>query len=187
MKITKPFKAATPASITQGFHDGHKGLDMVSWDKNVYGTPLTAPEHCQVIRIVADTYTPDDTTNLKRGYGIYLKGLETGYVHLYWHILPTTPVTTGQYVKRGQIVAYMGNAGNVRAGGVYVPIEDRLKPSKPGTHLHWEMMSSYTPGNKGVLVDPSKYIDWTLTPSYTVADTLKAIAVVLGKISKLIS
>lgn len=180
--ITPPFKDATRTSIVQSFHDKHKGLDMVSWAKTVYGTPLTAPEHCQVIRIVADTYTPDDTTNIKRGYGIYLKGLETGYVHLFWHILPTVPVSVGDYAKRGSIVAFMGNAGFVTAGGKYVPIEDRLNPSKPGTHLHWEMMTTYTPGNKGVLVDPAKYIDWNLKPDYTLTDLMKATIVVLRKI-----
>lgn len=185
VKITKPYKSAGKRnrSITQGFHDKHKALDMIVPRKSSYGEPLVAPEDVEIVRIVGDTYTPEDTTNLKRGYGIFMLGMETGFYHQYWHTLPILPVSVGQKVKRGKIVAFMGNAGKVYSGGGYVAVGDRLLPEKPGTHLHYEMYDSYDPSRhkKGIHVDPRLYIDWDLPVTYTYLDLLKATSVVLAK------
>lgn len=189
--FTIPFKDATIYSITQGYHKDHKALDMVKDRVGVirknYGVPLVAPEHCQVTYLKGDTFTPNDESNLKRGYGIWLKGLETGHTHFYWHTLPIFPVNVGDFIQRGKIVAYMGNAGYVTRGGVYVPIERRLDDDRPGTHLHYEMYApSWELGKKKQFVDMTPMIDWQRKPSYTNKDVLRCAAIVLGKLSKLI-
>lgn len=177
----------THASISQTFHSKHQALDIISRQKETvggYGTPLCAPEACRVLSIIGDSYTPESHAELEHGYGIWLKGLETGFTHLYWHVLPILPVSEGQVVTRGQIVAYMGNAGNVLSNNVYVPLESRTKNPYPGTHLHWEMFNpQYTLGktkNKYVL-NPLNYLG-AEEPYYSIADQLKAIAVVISKI-----
>jgi murein DD-endopeptidase MepM/ murein hydrolase activator NlpD len=175
--------------ITQKFNTKHFAWDIVTTDtrKLRYGTPLAAPERVKVIRIVGDTYTPGDTKNLARGYGIFMQGLETGLFHQYWHTLPILPVSVGDIVERGKIVAFMGNAGTVRVGGKDVPVEQRLEDEKPGTHLHWEIMETYTPNKKGKHVDPKTLVDVGKLPTYTSVDVLRSTAVVLGKMSRLLS
>jgi len=185
-KLTPP---CHKMKVTQKYHADHLAWDIITTDKPKfrYGTPLAAPERVKVIRIVGDTYTPSSTQNLKRGYGIFMQGLETGLFHQYWHTLPILPVSVGDIVERGKIVAFMGNAGTVRVGGEYVPVTQRLEDEKPGTHLHWEVMASYSAGRKGDHIDPEALIDLKKKPTYTSFDVLKATAVVLGKMSKLIS
>lgn len=180
MIFTPPYKGAYPSLISQGYHSKHKALDMVVFGSdNGWGTPLVAPEDCQVVKIYNAL-----NSDLKNGYGIFLYGIETQKVHQYWHTWSACPVDEGEYVKRGQIVAFMGNAGNVFMGGKYVPLDERYTPTKKGTHLHWEYMDSYKPGKKGTHRDQTKLIDWTLKPTYTAFDHLKAISRTLVKLSK---
>lgn len=189
MKLSAPYKGAMQYTITQGFKLGvHPALDMVLFDtRGGMGTPLCAPEDCTVIKIKGDGYTPGDTDPFAHGYGIWLKGLETGYTHLYWHTKPIFPVSPGQTVKRGEIVAFMGNSGYVFSGGVRVPVEDALSTYK-GTHLHWEVFEpKWRIGKPKLFVDFSKEIDWNSQPSYGLLALTRATAVVLAKISKLIS
>lgn len=175
--ITKFFKGMRPANITQGFHDGHKALDIVG----SYGTPMCAPEDCLVLGIRGDGFTPNSTNNLKRGYGVSLLGKETGTEYLIWHCLPYLPVWGGDSVKRGQIVAFMGNSGYVLVGGIEVVIDERPKPPYRGTHLHVE-------GSKnGVKYDLLPEINWSWEPTYTKADLLKATMVCLTKMLRALS
>lgn len=186
-KLSQPF---SDTYITQYFHSGHYALDMVSTKKQKsYGLPLVAPEDAIVIRIVGNTYTPEDTSNLKRGYGIFLQGLETGLFHQYWHTQPVCPVSVGQTVKRGKIVAFMGNAGTVRRNGKYVEVGDRLTVEKPGTHLHWEVMKSYDPiqVRKGEHVDPFPLVDWLTPTKYGTFDLLSAVSITLLKTKGLLA
>lgn len=190
-KLTKTFKGMTEQNITQTYHEGHKALDIVSyttWFQNKgYGTPLCAMERSLVLEIVEGTYTPDDTTELKRGYGVWLRGLETGQSYLYWHTLPILPVSIGETIERGKIVAFMGNAGYVTVGGEYVPIEKRTT-TKDGTHLHLEGFGDgYKVGRKKNFINVLPQIDWDLEPTYTNAEHIKAISIVAGKTLKLIS
>jgi len=189
--ISVPFYGATIDSISQTYHGKHPALDMVCSSKTSplgYGTPLTAPEDCEVLRITGDTYTPGSSGNLKRGYGIYLTGLETGCTHFFWHTLPIMPVNVGQKVSRGKIVAFMGNAGAVYSNDNYVPLSERTTPPYNGTHLHWEMMGpGYIFTEPKNWVNPLDYIDWGSFPAYSNYDFLKASSVVLGKIVGLVS
>lgn len=189
--LNTPYKGAGLTTISQTFHEGHKALDLVVWRSSNaltrgYGTPLCAPERSIVRRIVGDSYTPGSDHNLERGYGIFLLGVETGFTHEYWHTQPIHPVSEGDVVQRGQIVAYMGNAGNVRAGTRYVPLEERTSDPFPGTHLHWEIMDrGYTIGGRKKHLNPLDHINWTLQPTYTTGDQLRAMAVVFGKMLKI--
>lgn len=180
-----------PDDISQTYHANHKALDITPDDRKIfygYGTPLTAPEEVRIIRITGDTYTPDSTKNLQRGYGVWMKGLETGFTHLYWHVLPYLPVWGGDIVKRGKIVAFMGNAGLVYRGGVYVPLEDRTDPDFPGLHLHWETFDpTFRMGDAkaGHEVNQIPLLDYSLQPTYTTLDHLLAYGVVVKKWRKL--
>lgn len=179
-KLTLFFKGMTKDDITQVFHSGHKAWDLVEYNTptgKLYGTPLCAPENCLVLGVTKESLSHDNS-GLEHGYGIRLRGLETGHDYLYWHTLPTFPVWGGDTVKRGQIVAYMGNAGYVTVGGVYVPLEERVKDPEPGTHLHVVVYKN------GVEIDPMPLINWNWQPQYTFLDFVRAMMVVLKKISQ---
>ena len=75
---------------------GHKGIDFVSSDKNVYST-------CNgVVRVVAY----DET-----GWGRYISIGEDDRRHLYCH-LESIKVVEGAKVKAGQLIGVMGSTGN---------------------------------------------------------------------------
>lgn len=187
MKLTIPCHDMV---ITQKYHKDHKAWDIITTAKQSmrYGVPLCAPEMVKIVRIFGDTYTPGSNRNLKLGYGVIMQGLESGNFHLFWHTLPIKPVSVGDIVGRGKIVAFMGNAGLVRVGGKYVEIERRLDEEKPGTHLHWEIMMSYEPAThkKGDLIDPASLVDLKKLPTYTSVDLLRATAIVVAKMARLI-
>lgn len=188
--LSLPYKGATKDYITQTYHNGHKALDMVYYSslyKYSYGVPLCAPEDVEIIKIAGDVYTPETTEDDKRGFGVWMKGLETGYTHWFLHTQVLLPVNVGDTVRRGQIVAFMGNSGNVYSNGVYVPLEKRRTAPYPGSHLHWELYDKkYKLGGIKRLINPLESIDWTREPVYTNADYLKALAVVVGKAAGLL-
>jgi murein DD-endopeptidase MepM/ murein hydrolase activator NlpD len=175
-KLSAPYKGCRDVHITQGWKEVvHPALDIAKFDsRHGMGEPLTAPEDVTILRISGETLTTGHDA-IKNGYGVYMKGLETGLVHLYWHTYPVFPVKVGETVKRGKIVAFMSNSGYVVSGGKYVPIESRLT-THDGTHLHWEVMAeSYVIGKKKPFVNYTGMIDWTLQPTYTWMDQKLAI------------
>lgn len=189
-KLSVPFKGFTVNNISQYYHADHRAWDIVGVKKSRgYGTPLCALEDKEVIMAIADGYTPKDTRNLARGYGVWMRGLETGLVYQYWHTLPYLPVNVGDIVKRGKIVAFMGNAGNVYQNGTYVPIENRLDAEKLGTHLHLVIFPKGHIPYKTIqkALDPMQYIDLSLQPTYTQMDLLAASAKSLLKMSNVLS
>lgn len=177
--LTLPFKNFTPDDITQVFHKDHKAIDVVeNSTTRLYGTPLCAVEDALVLKIFTEKLD-DRSHGLEQGYGIKIKGLETGHTYTYWHTLPYMPVWGGDRVKRGQIIAYMGNSGTVFQGGVPVPIKDRLHTPFPGTHLH---LVDYDENGKQVNIVPR--LNWNWQPQYTAIDQVKAMSVVFGKMAK---
>ncbi len=185
--ISLLFKGMNKSSITQDFHKGHKALDITPPKKiNFgYGTPLCAPENCLVLGINGDGFTAFSYKNFVYGYGIKLKGLETGHEYLFWHCLPMFPVWGGDMVKRGQIVAYMGNSGKVFQGNKEVELKDRdqlpfnpKNPEEDGLHLHFEMYKN------GKQIDPTPHFNWSWQPQYGALDQIRASLVVINKIRK---
>lgn len=174
--LIKPYKKANVLQITQGFHRQHEAIDIVS----TYGTPLVAPETCRVVRIFGDGPITNSYKELEYGYGVRLRGLESGRHYLYWHTWPYLPVWSGDIVKAGQIIAFMGNSGNVFTGGNYVPLDLRAVSPYKGTHLHLEMFSA-----EGRPIDPAMNIDWFYEPIYSTSDWVKAVSATLLKIGKL--
>lgn len=179
MNCTKPYKNFTVLDVTQGFHSGHKAIDAVP-KKLPYGKPLVAPEEIEVEKIWGGSKVSNSLEDITFGYGIAMKGLETGRRYVYWHCLPIFPVWAGDRVKRGKIAAFMGNAGNVTVGGAYVPAEARLNPEKPGTHLHEVVQIN------GVPIDPLSVMDVTTEPIYTNLDLSIAMMMCTVKILKLL-
>lgn len=187
--LSLPFKKFTKENISQTYHEKHKALDLATFDRMAYGEPLCAPENCRIDRIVEALEIDGKLDKYEKGYGVWMTGLETGMVHLYWHVLPTVPVNGGDTVTRGQIVAFMGNSGNVYGGGVYVPIEKRLVKPFLGTHLHYKL---YKQGHKigkhdGDELNPLDYFNWNWQPTYTQVEYLKTVAKTLSKMVKLLS
>ncbi|NLA75376.1 MAG: M23 family metallopeptidase, partial [Deltaproteobacteria bacterium] len=98
----------------------HSGLDIAA--KN--GSPIIAPAD-GVVSGIEKSYGYGNLLTVNHGYG-----LKTRYAHL-----SKILVKKGQAVKRGDIIANMGNTGR-----------------STGPHLHYEVFL------EGVPVDPSRYI-----------------------------
>lgn len=172
--ILKPYKNFNTDCVTQVFHQFHKAIDSLPKGKFAYGCPLVAPERCRIGKIYGNTKTENNDA-LKNGYGLFMKGIDSGFEHLYWHTLPVMPVSTGDIVEKGTIVAFVGNSGNVISGGVYVPLEDRLLDNKAGTHLHQVITKD------GFPFDPLSIIDLNTEPSYSTLDLIIALTKTITK------
>ena len=98
----------------------HKGLDISA----KMNTPVIAPAD-GVVSAVGKTYGYGKNLHIKHGHGI-----KTSYGHLQKSL-----VKKGQYVKRGQIIALVGNSGR-----------------STGPHLHYEVYL------KGIPLNPLRYI-----------------------------
>lgn len=106
------FRRPTQGILTQGFHRGHYGIDIAS----KMNTPIYASASGKVVK---------SATGWNWGYGNYIvvdhgNGIETLYAHN--NVLK---VSAGDTVKKGQLLALMGNTGNVRG--------------RTGIHLHFEL------------------------------------------------
>jgi murein DD-endopeptidase MepM/ murein hydrolase activator NlpD len=98
----------------------HKGLDIAG----AYGSPVRAAAD-GIVEISSSYY----------GYGLYVQidhghGLQTAYGHN-----SELAVSVGEKVKKGQVIAYMGNSG-----------------VSTGTHLHYEVIKN------GVQVNPANFL-----------------------------
>ena len=181
--LSKPFAAATLYKISQRFGvnpqwyqpDGHPGVD---WTDD-YGTPLLAGEDSLVVGITTPGVITDDPEYMRRGFGISLRG-DSGLECLYWHCLPIFPVNVGDNVRRGQIVAYMGNSGFVTVAGGIIPVEYRSLPPYRGTHVHQEVVKD------GKRVDPLNEIDMLLPIEQRPQDFLIKAQVMILKIAHLL-
>lgn len=113
-------------TITSGFGPRwgtfHKGIDITSG--GAYGQPIVAADSGRVMMAGWGNYGT--------GYGGYGNVVAIdhggGYSTLYAHCSGVA-VSTGQTVKKGQVIAYVGNTGDV--SGSFGP--------HPGTHLHFEV------------------------------------------------
>ena len=115
-------------AITQGFHSGHKGLDISGG--GIYGQPIVASDSGYVVFAGFGS-----AANSHNRYG-YCVDLDhgNGYSTMYAHCSALT-VSTGSYVTKGQVIGYVGNTGQ-----------------SYGAHLHFEIRHYGTP------VNPSSYV-----------------------------
>ena len=123
--------------ITQGYKKGvHNGVDLVN--TNSKGAHLLGWEVAHSDGVVV-AYRNNCTGFEKGSYGNYVKLKHNdGYYTLYAHMAyNTVKVKTGDNVKRGQVLGYMGNTGYSFGG-----------------HLHFEVRDT-----NDVKIDPIPYLD----------------------------
>lgn len=104
-----------------GQHVHHDGLDIA----NEVGTPVFAP---------ADGIVKEAGIKQDFGIAVVLEHPETGLQSIYGH-LSKYVVLANQFVRRGELIAFMGNTGK-----------------STGPHLHYEIHQNNSP------VDPVKFI-----------------------------
>jgi murein DD-endopeptidase MepM/ murein hydrolase activator NlpD len=97
--------------ISQGYHRGHDGLDIVA----ARGTPIRAMA-TGVVSYVG--WNPWDSR--PRAFMVVLVH-QGGYETKYGHLLPRRGVGLGRLVRRGEVIGYMGNTGH--STGVHLHLE----------------------------------------------------------------
>lgn len=102
---TGHFLWPTAGRITQGFSTRHDGIDIAA----PRGTPLHASDSGEVV------WSGWRTDGL--GYAVIIDH-HNGYVTVYGHQMRRPPVRVGQYVRRGQVIGYVGSTG--RSTGPHV-------------------------------------------------------------------
>lgn len=108
---------------TTGASTSHAGVDLAA----PVGTPIYAPADADVV--VAGPGT---------GFGYYVTLSHGADIYSrYGHITPNIPVEVGDFVKKGDLIAYSGNTG-----------------TSTGPHLHYEIRLGGTLGFGGDVVHP---------------------------------
>ena len=121
--------------ITQGFINGHRGMDLVG--KNYTIDDIISYDSGQVLMAVTG-YGNGAGEGVNWRYGNFVKVLhDNGTVCLYAH-MEYVSVKVGQRVSKGQILGRMGNSGNSFGG-----------------HLHWEF---WTKNDYNSNIDPAPYL-----------------------------
>jgi murein DD-endopeptidase MepM/ murein hydrolase activator NlpD len=110
------FMRPSNGRISQGYHSGHDGLDIVSYS----GAPIRAAA-AGVVAYVG--WNPWDKG--RRAF-VVVVGHATGYETIYGHLLPIRRVRIGQGVLKGQIIGRMGSTGH-----------------STGTHVHFEVSRNW--------------------------------------------
>ena len=121
-------------NITQGYNSNHKAVDMVDVDRKL--DYVVAHTEGKVI-ILQDGYNNIKGSTRNTSYGNFVKiEHKNGYATLYAHMQKGLLVKNGEYVKKGQVLGYMGNSGNAN-----------------GAHLHFEVWKD------GIRINPTEYLD----------------------------
>ena len=107
--------------ITQGFVNGHRGLDLVGPNYTLDDIVSYANG---TVNMAVNGYGNGAGEGVNWAYGNFVKIInDDGTVCLYAH-MEYTSVKVGQRVSKGQVIGRMGNSGNSFGG-----------------HLHWEFWS----------------------------------------------
>jgi murein DD-endopeptidase MepM/ murein hydrolase activator NlpD len=169
-----PYKNCKIQQVSQLFKNGHQAVDWCP--KNPYGTPLVAPCNGVVESIRTDTNIYDEFwAPFGKGYGIVIKDDDDQSYNLYWHCLQVFPVEVGERVTKGRtVIAQMGNSGICYSDGIEVPLEKRLKPPYPGTHLHQERYLLDGNNNK-TYYDPLMFTDFGELVNPNMLDYIKKV------------
>ena len=121
--------------ITQGFINGHRGLDLVGPNYTLDDIISYADG---TVNMAVNGYGNGAGEGVNWAYGNFVKILnDDGTVCLYAH-MEYTSVKVGQRVSKGQVIGRMGNSGNSYGG-----------------HLHWEFWSC---NDYYKNIDPSPYL-----------------------------
>ena len=121
--------------ITQGFVNGHRGLDLVGPNYTLDDIVSYANG---TVNMSTNGYGNGAGEGVNWAYGNFVKILnDDGTVCLYAH-MEYTSVKVGQRVSKGQVIGRMGNSGNSFGG-----------------HLHWEFWSCNDYYSN---IDPSPYL-----------------------------
>lgn len=126
--------------ITQ-FREFHTGTDMPS----KMGSPVYA---------TADGVVEFANSGWNGGYGNIVKinhsfGFKTYYAHL-----DSIAVERGEFIKKGQVIAYSGNSGN--SSGPHLHYEVRFL----GSHINSKNFMDWNMGNFGKIFDKEKNVAW---------------------------
>lgn len=126
--------------ITQ-FREFHTGTDMPS----KMGSPVYA---------TADGVVEFANLGWNGGYGNIVKinhsfGFKTYYAHL-----DSIAVERGEFIKKGQVIAYSGNSGN--SSGPHLHYEVRFL----GSHINSKNFMDWNMGNFGKIFDKEKNVAW---------------------------
>ena len=121
--------------ITQGFVNGHRGLDLVGPNYTLDDIVSYANG---TVNMATNGYGNGHGEGVNWRYGNFVKIInDDGTVCLYAH-MEYTSVKVGQRVSKGQVIGRMGNSGNSYGG-----------------HLHWEFWSC---NDYYKNIDPSPYL-----------------------------
>ena len=121
--------------ITQGFINGHRGLDLVGPNYTLDDIVSYANG---TVNMAVNGYGNGAGEGVNWAYGNFVKIInDDGTVCLYAH-MEYTSVKVGQRVSKGQVIGRMGNSGNSFGG-----------------HLHWEFWSC---NDYYKNIDPSPYL-----------------------------
>ena len=112
-------------TITTQFSEEHKAIDIAS----SYGSEIYAIDDGVVVIAKDGCIVGDLTCNSKAGNYVTIKHNDNIHYSSYMH-LKNVSVKVGDKIKKGQVIGYMGNTGNV------IPIPDN-EYSTNGTHLHF--------------------------------------------------
>lgn len=122
--------------ITQGFINGHRGLDLVGPNYTLDDIVSYANG---TVNMATNGYGNGHGEGVNWAYGNFVKILnDDGTVCLYAH-MEYTSVKVGQRVSKGQVIGRMGNSGNSFGG-----------------HLHWEFWSC---NDYYKNINPSPYLE----------------------------
>ena len=122
--------------ITQGFINGHRGLDLVGPNYTLDDIVSYANG---TVNMAVNGYGNGAGEGVNWAYGNFVKIInDDGTVCLYAH-MEYTSVKVGQRVSKGQVIGRMGNSGNSFGG-----------------HLHWELWSC---NDYYKNIDPSPYLE----------------------------
>ena len=158
----KPFK------ITQSF-----GANPEYYAKNIPGLKAhngldLQATHGQMVRaahdgVVVNAGIPDS----KEGYGVVLRTLqpfeyrgadnliqEVYFKSIYWHLLPTIPVKSGQTVKVGDLIGFADNTGFSTGDHLHFG----LKPIYPGEQ-EWEWYNLEDKNGYFGAINPEPYFN----------------------------
>lgn len=112
-----------PISLKNG---KHRGIDLSARR----GTAIYAP---------ADGFVEYTRTNHNKGYGNMIRiSHGIGFMTLYAH-LKTLKVKTGQFVKKGQLIALSGNSGASTAPHLHYEIRFLNKSLDPRPFMNWNV------------------------------------------------